>query len=580
MLGRMTLGRFFAVGVLCLGAALATLLYVVSTASLRAATAAARKQANAVGEVVATRLDGALAAGPRAVRSLAAVIDAGDDRLRSALDAILAAETDLDEIAFFGAAIEGFAADGTPRFAAAGRTIVRAARRPTPPEADSERFSHPTITTPARSDQRGRLLWSDLAWSDQNDVDGGAARRIVVSVQSAIVDASGRFRGVARAAIDVARLERLTANAAGAELRASIVDQSGRVVARAAQGEATYRLFGDDLRVTGGEVADTLPSLVAERPLAAGIDWFVRVRAPEAIYLGDSRRMRRELLSWMSVATLVLVGGGLAAVRLIKRAIGDLVDESRRIAAFDFAPRASAASFSDVAAARSGLEGAKGALRSLSRYAPLPLVRRLFAAGMEPRLGGSATEVTMLFTDIENFTTIAEAARPDELAAMLGRYFEVLAAVIHEHGGVIDKFIGDSVMAFWNAPEPTADHAARAVRAAIACESALDELFRGADWASRPPLRTRFGIHTDRVLVGHFGAPDRLAYTLLGDGVNLASRLEGLNKTYGTTLLVSAAVVSHLDKNPDGGAPLSFRLVDDAVVKGRAARVQVLTIAG
>src|SRR5262249_17266272 len=148
--------------------------------------------------------------------------------------------------------------------------------------------------------------------------------------------------------------------------------------------------------------------------------------------------------------------------------------------------------------------------------------------------------------DIEGFTTFAETTPPERLALLLGAYFAAMTEAVTAHGGTVDKYIGDALMVMWNAPASQADHAERACRAALACRRAGEALFASELWRGVPPLNPRFGIHSDEVMVGHFGAPERFAYTALGDGVNLAARLEGLNKAYGTTILVSGAVAAQV----------------------------------
>src|SRR5215472_1511829 len=118
-----------------------------------------------------------------------------------------------------------------------------------------------------------------------------------------------------------------------------------------------------------------------------------------------------------------------------------------------------------------------------------------------------------------------------------------MIAGVRSTEGTIDKFIGDSVMAFWNAPTERGDHTERACSAVLACLRHTGELYASAPWKGLPPLFTRFGLHRATVMVGHFGAPERLSYTALGDGVNLASRLEGLCKQYGVYVLASETIV-------------------------------------
>ncbi len=164
---------------------------------------------------------------------------------------------------------------------------------------------------------------------------------------------------------------------------------------------------------------------------------------------------------------------------------------------------------------------------------------------------------------------LAEHTPPDKLAELLGAYLEAMTGAVRSTGGTIDKFIGDAVMALWNAPGVLADHPRQACLAVLACKRATRALYASPRWRGRPALVTRFGLHTDRVLVGHFGAPERMSYTALGDGVNLASRLEALGKQYGVTALVSEAVANA------AGEGLRFRRIDRVAVKGKSAAVVV-----
>jgi adenylate cyclase len=210
----------------------------------------------------------------------------------------------------------------------------------------------------------------------------------------------------------------------------------------------------------------------------------------------------------------------------------------------------------------------------MGKYAPLDVVRELYAQNLEPVLGGEIRELSILFTDLEAFTSLSERLTPDALAHALGLYLDAMTEAIRSCGGTIDKFIGDSVMALWNAPAPRAGHARLACDAILACKAATSALYLSPAWAGLPPLRTRFGVHRDQVMVGHFGAPERFSYTALGDGVNLASRLESLCKQYEVDAIVSEAVVSA------AGPDFAFRKLDRVAVKGRSEGVIVYELAG
>lgn len=141
--------------------------------------------------------------------------------------------------------------------------------------------------------------------------------------------------------------------------------------------------------------------------------------------------------------------------------------------AFDFAPSRNRSALSDIGEVLAGLERAKTAMRAMGKYVPVDLVRRLYRDGREPVLGGETADLSLLFTDIRDFTVFSEATPPDRLAVVLGRYLDAMAQAIQGEAGTIDKYIGDAVMAFWNAPEPLADHPVRACRAALRCREAL-----------------------------------------------------------------------------------------------------------
>src|SRR5262249_7370159 len=145
----------------------------------------------------------------------------------------------------------------------------------------------------------------------------------------------------------------------------------------------------------------------------------------------------------------------------------------------------------------------------------------------------------------------------EALAELLGEYLQCVSDVIAARGGTVDKFIGDGVMAFWNAPRPEPEHALQATLAAIECRAAIDRLPTAGFF-------TRFGVHTAEVMVGNFGARERFSYTVLGDGVNLASRLEGANKEYETQILLSEATASRVRER------ILCRPIDRIAVRGKA----------
>ena len=154
-------------------------------------------------------------------------------------------------------------------------------------------------------------------------------------------------------------------------------------------------------------------------------------------------------------------------------------------------------------------------------------------------LGGEKRELTMFFSDIEKFSSFSEKLDPPRLIELLNVYLTEMGAILREEGAYVDKFVGDAIVAFWNAPIRQEDHAARAVRATLRCQRRCAEL--RAEWAERfgPVVKTRIGLNTGEVVVGNMGSRDKFNYTMLGDAANAASRLEGANKAFGTYIMVA-----------------------------------------
>jgi adenylate cyclase len=204
--------------------------------------------------------------------------------------------------------------------------------------------------------------------------------------------------------------------------------------------------------------------------------------------------------------------------------------------------------------------------RAFSLYLPKAEIDRMAAHGMKPQLGGEARDVSVLFSDIAGFTPLSEQCTPQRLAADLNAYFSAMTQIVEEHGGFVDKFIGDAVVAVFGAPVADPRHAENAVRAAVKMRDLLnDPACKLAIGDGR--IRARIGVNTGSVLVGNIGSPRRFNYTVMGDAVNLASRLEGVNKKYGTGIVVSE------DTARACGGAVEFREIDTVRVVGRAQPV-------
>lgn len=217
----------------------------------------------------------------------------------------------------------------------------------------------------------------------------------------------------------------------------------------------------------------------------------------------------------------------------------------------------------------------KSTIRNMfAQYMSETVISDLLQHPEKLKLGGEHRTVTIMFSDLAGFTSISERLTPETVITLLNEYFSRMTDIILEEGGTLDKFEGDAIMAFWGASLDMEDHALRACRAALRQVEALADLNGDFEKMGLPALKLRVGIHTGEAVVGNLGSQRRFDYTVIGDAVNLASRLEGLNKYYGTTLLCSESTMNACADEAE------FRELDDVAVKGREAPVRVFQVLG
>lgn len=208
---------------------------------------------------------------------------------------------------------------------------------------------------------------------------------------------------------------------------------------------------------------------------------------------------------------------------------------------------------------------------TFSKYVAPEIVDQMIARPELLRLGGERREVTLLFCDLAGFTSMSEKLEPEEVARVINEYLTLMAKVIMKHGGTVDKYIGDAVMAFWGAPLEDDHHAAHALKAAKEMQEAMIELQALVHSLGIESVNLRIGLHTGIAVIGNMGSEARFNYTALGDTVNLASRLEGVNKFYGTEILLSEQTAL------SARATSQLRLVDWVRVKGKQEVVKLYT---
>lgn len=210
---------------------------------------------------------------------------------------------------------------------------------------------------------------------------------------------------------------------------------------------------------------------------------------------------------------------------------------------------------------------------AFSRYVAPDVVKDMIKNPSKLKLGGDRREITLLFSDIRGFTTLSESMGPEELVHLLNEYLSEMTDIVMDHKGLVDKFIGDAVMAFWGAPIKDKDHAVHACQTALVMKERLVELNERWMKEGRPELKIGIGLNSGEAVVGNMGSEQRFDYTAMGDNVNLASRLEGVTKQYGVDIIVSESVKEKV-------SGFVFRELDVIAVKGKKKGIKIFELLG
>jgi adenylate cyclase len=316
-------------------------------------------------------------------------------------------------------------------------------------------------------------------------------------------------------------------------------DEAVRALLRRTAAQAAGRHVQSDVEAAGR----AYKLIVHPIPPIYGRTFSIGAAVPVEELTAASRVLLERAALAAGGAILLAIVATLAVSLLLSRSMSRLAVKTQRIRDLDFSDKVPVTSrITEVLRLSDAVERMREGLEVFGHYVSKDLVRQIMRSPASTGVGGERRDVTVMFTDIEGFSRISEDIAPELLTSRLSRYFEALGAAISGNRGMIDKYIGDSVMAFWNAPELDPDHVVHACRAALqaaAASRALADKWRGL---GRPVFRTRFGLHAGPAVVGNVGARERINYTLVGAVANQASRLEGLNKVYGTDVLASGEV--------------------------------------
>lgn len=296
--------------------------------------------------------------------------------------------------------------------------------------------------------------------------------------------------------------------------------------------------------------------------------WSLVTVVPESEFLGPVEDTIGKLV--LGLAALIVVAGLLSAwvgQRLIAAPLIEVVSEVRHVERFDLDKvERHSSRLTEIENLSSAIADMALGLAAFRKYIPADLVKRLISDGQGAQLGGDVRSMSVMFVDMAGFTRMSERSG-DRIIPLLSRYFDAVSVQVQDQGGTIDKFIGDAVMAFWGAPAPNPDHAVDCCRAALACQKAIREPALVDD--EQRHIEIRIGINSGDMLVGNIGSEVRLNYTVIGDAVNVASRLEGTNKDYGTHIIIGP------ETRRLAGNRILVRELDRLAVYGRAGGLQI-----
>ena len=294
-------------------------------------------------------------------------------------------------------------------------------------------------------------------------------------------------------------------------------------------------------------------------------NWSILMVIPVMAVVGPLHDTNRKILLLGTFAVLLQITIIFFLARLISKPLERITREVQAIIRLE--PSTSFKThkiITEISSLANAIIKLKSTINAFILYVPRTLVNDLLSSGKDLEIGGESRYLTVLFSDLKDFSSLAEKTPSREFLQRVSAYLGLMTYAIKEEGGTLDKFIGDGVMAFWGAPLLDQHHAYHACVAAVKGKRRLVTLNEQLKSENKPPLSARIGIHSDAVLVGNIGSEERLSYTVVGDGVNIASRLEGINKEFGTAICISHSLFK------EAGERLWVRPIDLISVKGRS----------
>jgi class 3 adenylate cyclase/ABC-type nitrate/sulfonate/bicarbonate transport system substrate-binding protein len=315
---------------------------------------------------------------------------------------------------------------------------------------------------------------------------------------------------------------------------------------------------------------EDLIAAFANFPDGFGQPWQVITLTPIDDFVGTLKATNRMMMVVIIILTMIELFFIYFASSRLSRPVENVSQQLLAIERLHFDATASRPSnIREIARLESAASLLRTSLKSFSSFVPLDVVRQLIKSGIPLTLGVEPRFLTVFFSDLENFSSHSEHLAPADLLIQISTYLEEVSRAISEEGGTVDKFIGDGVMAFWNAPVERPDHVLRACAGALRAARRMERVNDAWEAEGRPRIRIRIGLNCASVLVGNVGSSARLSYTALGDGVNVAARLEGINKVFGTTICISDSIYDQVQ------AEILARPLKRVQVKGRKTEFMI-----
>lgn len=427
--------------------------------------------------------------------------------------------------------------------------------------------------------QSGKLYWTDLYTYAINNAKG-------LSCSIPIYDVSGNLLSVVGTDVPLVFLSKfLSTQTIGRQGKSYVCDQNGQIIVPQPDDIATQKLisaiFSRSLLIASDEEFyfdfEKQKYLVSVHhfPLSSTKNWYIVLVDPRNDLFHDILKTRRQIVL---ISLIILILSSICVVYFSKRISQPIVKLSKevdKITHLDLESNLRVDSIiKEVKMMDSSITAMRSALRSFSHYVPKDIALELIEKGQEIVLGGEKKEITVFFSDIEEFTSVSEILSVEKLTSLLEEYFAILSKIILSEKGTIDKYIGDGIMAFWGAPHALTNHPDQSCIAALRCQSHLKTLNDKRLAQNLPPFFTRIGINTGTAFIGNLGTNERMDYTAIGDCVNLASRLQNVNKIYHTRIIIGEDTKTKLT------TPFALRPLDIVEVKGKKNKTKIYELLG